>query len=362
MKLQKKLIQYNDLVFDGADMLSNASSSTTFKVNSTSYAYQSGALVTTKSGTSLTEPIEISFVLRLDVRKLRCDMVNKYKEYIKLRLVKNGVLWAVEGDRILYAYAVIESIDETLNSSDKYFIELQIDLTLYEGVWHIADEKKIFIKPFDICNFLECEDYIQVDTCENTGCCEACIRKKIQTPLCYQCSCVNGCLTEEDTLCANKDDILPDFWKKCGGNYKIFYDCEAAERVYGSEAMLGQRICKEDSANAIISGRFYSDTLLDTSNITITVTGEFHNPTFTINRRRMQVIGDFNGTLIVTGNYLVYYDPGSNDCPYLLDPDLVDFRGEYKFIVTHGWNSISVDTGVCCSGACAFIKIDSITI
>lgn len=360
MKLNRKFIQFNDLVFDKYDMLNSASSATSFKVSNTSYAYANGGLPSLRDGTQLVEPIEISITLRLDTRKLRCDLINKYKEFVKLRLIKPGMLWAIESDRLQYAFAYIEDIREDF-SSELYYLDFQIDFVLPEGVWHLADEKKVFIKKYDICNFLECEDYLTVDTCEQSGCCENCIVDRLETPLCSQCNCSNNCFTKEDTLCAVKESLISGMWKICGDDYKIFYDCDSALRIWGEEALLGARICKEDIAKAIIAGRFYSETVLDTSDVTITVTGQFHNPIFRINDRHIQLMGDYDGTLTITGDYRAFYSP--NGCPpSQLDPDLITFNGEYQFNVHHGWNQLLVDTGVCCDGSCAFVKVDSITI
>lgn len=357
MNLTRKYLQFNDLVIDSFDMLVSADLSSGFKTKGTEYSFGHGSYTPITSRQFSTEQ-ELSMTLKLDTRKLSCEQVEYYKDFVLLNLSKPGRIWVIQGKQLLWAFAYVTDFGEAY-TTERYSIEIDVDFVIYEGVWHKADVRKTFFKPYDLCNYLDCLDFHPADQCYD--CCVECT-KPGHDP-CPTCVCECEHLSEEYSLCVMRDEVTKELHGRCGRNYKIIYNCEAGSRIWGSEKMLGQKICKQEVCDGIIAGQFYSDTLLDSSNVTITIVGKLKNPLITINGNALRVLGEYDGTLTIALGGEIYFH---TEC---CEAELVDIENivipdgsTFGFLVHHGNNSIVIETHDCCSMACAYIKVDSITI
>lgn len=353
----RKYIQFNNLIIDNYDMITRGDLSYGFKTETVNRSFGHGSYVVFKNNQQYVTEQTLSLSLNLDYRKLRRDQKKFYKDYIRLNIMKPGKLWAIEGEDILWAQAFVQDVGEPY---EMYRNTLSIDLTfiIYEGVWHKADKHKIFLEPYDPCNFIDYDCFQEIDDC--LGCCEKC-STNIQNNEC-DC-CFNECeyLNKENSLCALKDKAINEFYETCANGYRIIYNCKTANKLWGKD-MLGHRICKEEYCNAVIAGKFYSGTIVDTGLIEITLTGPWVNPTISINKIRMKTIGEYDGTLTITKSGEVYYQKDECCPPIKLDIELlIPLDGQFGWEVHHGVNTVIVEGG-CCGMGCIYIKVDELTI
>lgn len=358
--MYRKYLQFNDLVIDDFDTLSSADLSGGFKAETFEYSFAHGSYAPFKRAQQYASEQNLSLELTFDNRKLNCEQREQYKKFVFFSLSKPGRLWAIEGGRLLWAWAFVTDFSETY-STERHRMSLSVDFTLYEGVWHFASGRKTFFRPYDHCSYLDEYDFREPEKCDCS--CLDCIKPAVQG-VCP--SCVGDCdsLSAENSLCNASKSKLEEFYNRCGGSYKIIYNCLAGLKIWGETEMLGQRICKKEICDSVIAGQLYNDTILETENATITLIGSFNNPVITINGNSARILGEYSGKLIVEPSGDIYYQ--NNECceAVLLTPDAweVPEGSHFGFYFHHGNNSIVVETNDCCSMSCAYIQVDSITV
>ncbi|MBP1045091.1 hypothetical protein I6N96_02280 [Enterococcus sp. BWM-S5] len=357
--LARKYIQFNELVIDNYEMLQSADLSGSFKTSTAEYSFGHGSYTVFKSRQHFSTEQSLSLSLKLDTRKLDCGQKKIYKDYVLMNLMSAGKLWAIEGEQLLWTNAFVKDFSETY-VLDRNSVSIDIDLVLYEGIWHKADPRKVFLQPYSACNFAECLDIKEVDECQD--CCVSCV-KPMKEP-CVKCLCECDFLNAENSLCELKKEIAAKFYSQCGDSYKIIYNCEAGKKIWGEEKLLGHKICKEDVCKNIIAGQFYSDTTIDSENVTVTLIGSFKDPIITINGNAMQILGDYNGKLTLTTNGEIYYLEDECCSEVFIDiNNLVIPEGNtFGYLVHQGTNGVIVETHDCCEMTCVYIKVDRISI
>ncbi|MCB5951821.1 hypothetical protein LI951_07070 [Enterococcus sp. BWT-B8] len=357
--LTRKYIQFNDLVIDNYDMLQSADLSGSFKATTADYSHGHGSYAVFKARQHLSAEQSLSMSLKLDTRKISCEQQKFYKDYIFLNILKPGKLWAIEGEQLLWTNAFVKDFSETY-AMEKYSVTIDIDLVLYEGIWHKADPRKVFLQPYQACNFAECLDFREEDEC--TDCCVSCV-KPMKQP-CAKCLCECDFLSEEFSLCGLKKELTQHFYSQCGDSYKIIYNCEAGKKIWGEEKMLGHKICKLDNCKNIIAGQFYSHTLVDTENIIITLIGSMKDPLITLNGNTMQILGEYTGKLTLTASGEIYYleDECCKEMVIDINNLIIPEGSTFGFIVHQGTNGIIVETNNCCDMTCIYVKEDNVTI
>ncbi|MHC5215192.1 hypothetical protein ACYSNR_00885 [Enterococcus sp. LJL128] len=357
--LVRKYIQFNDLVIDNYDMLKSADLSGGFKSATIDYSFGHGSYAPFKSKQQFSKEQSLSLTLNLDTRKLSCDQVKYYKDYVFMNLMSAGKLWAIEGEQLLWTNAFIKDFSESY-SIDKYTVSLDVDLILYEGIWHKADSRKVFLQPYSACDFADCLDFREVDEC--IDCCVACSLPAQKS--CPRCICECDFLNAENSLCELKKEIASDFYKQCGDTYRIIYNCEAGSKIWGDEKMLGEKLCKSSVDDGTIAGQFYSNTNTDSENVTITIDGKVKDPIITINGNSMQILGEYEGLLTITSSGDIFYQ--EKCCPEVFSIDVNNLKildcSTFGFVIHQGMNSIIVNTNDCCGMVCVYVKVDSITI
>lgn len=362
MNLNRRYIQFNDLVIDTYEMLDSASYSVSTKTSGQSYSYANGDYVVYNQETQLTEAANLSMTLKLSTKKLSCEQVRYYKDYMLYQLIKVGRLWAIQGDRLLWAWAHVASYSEDVTTAEDSIL-VDVNFVIPQGNWYKADVMKVFLRPYEPCDFLECEDWRNIPECRDLcgAHCPNC--HMTGTSTCDVCNC--GCeIAETDLPLCAAEDKLEDFYKMCGNNYRILYDCKEGEKLYG-EQMLGQKFCKKEICQSIISGMIYSDSLQETDDLTITIIGKFKNPYLTINGNGMFIDGEYDGIMTIKPNYEVYFRKDEECCEdYLLDQDLVRIPdgSYYGFDLHHGHNPFVLEVNECCSMSCIYFKIITTTI
>lgn len=352
----RKYIQYNDLVLDMFEAVNEASVSVGFKTTSQPYSYRNGSYSPLKKSYSLASEQTLSLQLRFSLKKLPCELRQFYHSFIIEQLTTSGKLWAVQGDELLWANAILSSFaEEPVRKKD--YIEFAVDFLIPEGVWHKADPQKTFLKPFDLCNFLNCYEYEEQQPCCIMDC-VSCIKE-----IDVSCSCCN-CkdVKKEWALCYNRDK-LEKYYEKCSAPFQIKYDCVQGQNFFGDD-YLGTRFCNKGDKSSIIAGRLYSNTDIPTDSFTIIIHGEMKNPIININDNINIIKGEYDGLLIINSNGDVYYQAESCSVPELIPVS----RWEIPKGNSYGWeikprnNRFVIDTNACCEITCVYIQVDAITV
>ena len=355
----RKYVQFNDLVIDNFDMLASANLSGGFKTNTIPFSFTHGSYAPLKGRDQFSREQSLSMTLKLNTKKLACDQRKFYKRYAQQNLIRAGRLWAVEGEQLLWTHAFVRDFGEAY-TLEKHIVHIDIDLILYDGVWRKADPRKTFLQPYDVCRFEELHHFRNALDCD---CCLDCLPTGARCP-----SCLSDCefLNAENSLCELHAEAINAFYNPCGDSFRIIHNCEVGFRIWGEEWMLGHRLCKNDLCEHLIAGEFYSDTLLESRNVTITLIGTFENPRITINGNTMKIRGEFNGRLTLSASGDMFYEP-DDCCPsqsrFLpIDQLRIPKNNTFGFVVRNGMNQVLIETNNCCDPACVYIKEERLTI
>lgn len=360
MNLSKIYLQFNDLVIDNYDMLSSADENVDFKTQTYPYSFGDGSAAIFKDETVFAAEQSISLTLRLDVSKLQCDEYDIYFEYVQHNLFRPGKLWALQGSDLLVANAFISSYGEPYTDNDSNFV-INVDFTIPSGTWMLVNPLKIFLKPYSPCTFNDCMEYIQDTSCK--GACNTCNTGNRQET-CYKCICECEYLTEDYNYCNLKRNALVKWHERCGDSYKIMYNCIAANRVWGEESLLGERICSQAPSHTFVSGTVYSRTVKNTDQVTITIIGYSKNPIIEFNGRKIQINGTYNGILTIPPSMSAYFQSDYNCEMIYIDANNINIitGSNYGFIAHHGNNSLFIQGTDCNNTTCAYVKIDAVRI
>lgn len=348
------------MVFDHYDMIREGEISTQYKANVQPYSHKHGGYVNFKTKYMLVSGTELSMTITFATNKLPCEFRPYYIDFAKKELQKPGKLWAIQNGTLIWAYAYITNFQELASKKDNLGID--VDFTLHEGIWHKANKQTTFMLKYDICTFFEEKcvvDYKKKDICKvDFDCCGDCIENantKLENCICC-CS-----FTKEDSLCYNQGELEAYQEDSCEYKYRFVIDCDKGEEFF--EYKLGDKICTKDSCSNIIAGKFYSETDMETSGISLKITGKMSDPSITINGNTNVIKGEYDGNLKILANGDVYY--GTQDCcEELLDPSVweIPLGHDYGWKVEQGENRIVIDTGDCCTANCVYIVTDDITI
>lgn len=359
MRYDRRYVQFNDLVFDHVDMISADDLTISFKRTDTPYTFRHGSYVPHRSRYLLAEASNFSMTIFLKMKKLPCEVRKYYADFAKTQLAQVGRLWAVSNNKLIWAWAELRSFGEAQNTK-KDTLEFDVDVYLPEGVWHKADPKKTFLHPWDVCDFMLCYSYKDTDSCD---CCTTC--GEVNDAGCICCEC-NG-LTEDMALCHHQDDLQGYYG--CTSEFRIVYDCEAAERLFDSISdYQGQKMCTE---TGVISGLLYSTTNLESDYIRIRIHGHVKDPRITINGNTNIITGEYDNLIINPDGSVEYWE---DDCCEHTVADVGVWVVPRDEGMTYGWtirpgnNSVLIETGYCCDcgddccyATCAYFETDPIT-
>lgn len=363
MYFDKRYIQFNDLVFDGYDMISDYDEALQYKGSSTAISYGHGSYRPFKNSYLYVSERQVSMTITLKLQKIPCEYRKFYAQFAEQELGKPGRLWAIKNNEILWAFASVSSI-RPVHTNKKYEVVYDIEFVVPGGVWHKADKKKTFVLPYDVCSLMDCKGFEEHNPCD---CCDNCIDNKAIEASRERCDCCcENDLTEEMMLCYHLDELQAFYG--CETPFQLVYSCETADK-FNRERAFGQRICVEDICNdSVIAGRIYSDTDIPTEDVTVTIVGDMKNPWVKINGNTNIIKGSYSGTLTIKPSGDVYYQPCDNECcePELLDPSvwIIPSGNDYGWTIYPQLNSVVVNLNKCCSKcglACVYIDHEAIT-
>ena len=368
MYYEKRYLQFNDLVFDGYDMISDYDEPIQYKGSSTAYSYRHGSYRALKSDYLFVSERQVNMTITLKMRKIPCEYRRFYALFAEQELSKPGRLWAIKNGEILWAMATVNN-RRPVNSGRQDEVVWDVEFIIPGGVWHKADKAKTFVLPYDVCSLMDCKGFEDYDPCLDSciDCCESCFDKKTIKDMRDRCGCCcEGDLKAEMALCYHQHELQAFYG--CDTPYQLVYSCEAAEK-FTKERALGQRLCVDDICNqSVIAGRIYSNTDIPTENMTITLIGDMLNPRIKINGNTNYIEGEYSGTLTIYPSGDVYYQPCDNECcePELLDPSVwkIPSGNDYGWTRYPQLNSVIVELNACCSKcglACIYLDHEGIT-
>ncbi|GHU63508.1 hypothetical protein FACS189418_6950 [Clostridia bacterium] len=362
--LARKILQFNDLVIDGFEMIQKQSLSGSFKANPIEYSFSHGSTPPFFASSLYAKEQSLSMTLRIDKRKLRRDNQLFYKDWIYRNLSKPGRLWAIEGKQILWAFAYVRDFSEAYDDH-RYFIELSVEFVLYEGIWHKTDSRKTYLTPYEACDWDACLDYREEQFC--LPCCLGCGKVN---PIRSCCDCHCAALKKENSLCVVGNHAINLFHDSCANRYQLHYDCRAKEKFFPNDHDV--KICKDGLRASVIAGTFYSSTTLPTKKVSVVLDGEFTDPTIRINGNQIKLDGGlFQGLIRINASMELWYhyiNP-EEPCNCLEDWNMLDFEriifpdySEFGFTIYPGANTLLIEGMDCCSMNCVYLDIDEITL
>lgn len=396
----RRYVQYNDLPFDNYEMLRSWDDTTVkFKQESSSYTFKHGSYVAFKSEEMLVEATSVSMSILFELRRLPCDKRVMYRKEILDKISKPGKLWAIQNGELVWAYAYPSNYSEAASVSIADSFMVDIDFTLYEGIWHKANAYTTFLEEYDLCEDMEykkttdqCKEYLER---KNFNCCNDCLPDlkpskgkcececkaeekdfcgcAVCTDYTRECKCTPpgtttlfeddccGCRKNRKNLC--DVDIASVFYGVSGCSttgYKIVEDCSSYTNETGEP--IGTKV-RGEACNNYMSTKVYANTDVDTTDYEIVVTGVFHNLYVEVNGNGNVIEGDYEGSLKIRGDGTAWI---LNDCGWSELPASVitiPEGNELGYTFHHGWNNFKVDAGDCncVKTLTAYINIDNIT-
>lgn len=371
MYFDKRYLQFNDLVFDGYDMISDYDEPLQYKGSSIPRSYGHGSYRAYKSKYLFVSERQVNMTITLKLKKIPCEYRGYYMRFAEQELGRPGRLWAIKNNEVIWAMASVNNI-RPVHTNKKYEVVYDVEFVVPGGVWHKADKQRTFVIPYDVCSVMDCKGFEDYDPCKDiNGCCESCLEEKLLKSQKDRCDCCCDDLTEDMALCYHTHELQAFY--SCDTPYQLVYDCGAAEKFLKEKA-IGRKLCVTDVCDdAIISGRFYANTDIETDGVTLTLVGDMKNPWIKINGNTNIIEGEYSGTLILDPSGDIYYTASECCEPTLLPPLLEDDETprwtipkgeEFGWMVQPGRNSIVVHTNACCSQsglACVYIDVDNIT-
>lgn len=363
MYYEKRYLQFNNLVFDGYDMISDYDEPISYKGSSTPYSYGHGSYRPLKAEYGFISERQVNMTITIKTKKVPCEYREFYVRFAEQELQRSGRLWAIKNNEIIWAYAVINNI-RPVNTMRKDVVVWDIEFIIPSGVWHKADKLKTFVLPYDVCTFMECKGYKKLDPCEQGigDCCEDCINTKAEKAdrwedRCF-CCCVDT-ICPDMALCYHSDDKTMQGFYSCDVPYQLVYDCQKAEQ-FADNKYLGQKICTKDACSNLIVGRFYSETDIPTNEVGFVIDGQMKNPAITINGNTNIIKGEYDG-LMIKPNGDIY--SLTECCENLLEPSAWEIPGgqNYGWTIYPQENSIMVNLNMCCGMSCVYVQDHAIT-
>lgn len=361
MYYEKKYLQFNDLVFDGYDMISDYDEPVQYKGSSTAYSYGHGSYRAFKSDYLYVSERQVSMTITLKLKKIPCEYRKFYVQFAEQELSRPGRLWAIKNNEVLWAMAGTTNLRPIISGRQDEVV-YDVEFVIPGGVWHKANGQKTFVLPYDVCSLMDCKGFEEYNHCD---CCVSCDDNKLYEAMRDRCGCCcDGDLTREMALCYHLDELQRFY--SCDTPYQLVYDCEAADR-FSTERALGHKLCVKDiCSDSVISGMFYSDTDIPTENMRITLTGDMVNPWIKINGNTNIIEGEYSGRLIIEPSGDVYYQEKDGYEAELLDPSVwnVPSGNDYGWTIYPRINSVTVYMNKCCSqsgAACVYVDAESIT-
>jgi len=294
----RTFLQFNDLVFDGA--VTEEQNQTAWKTSSHAIIGGHGEVSTSiRNGEMKLNKSSVSLTVALPFYRLTDYQVANYATYIKANFAVPGKLWAVDsGGKLVWAYAEPSQFSENYDAPFGT-LSYSVEFDLPDGYWHIADLTKVYLAPYDRCDFVDqlCDvahvclgDFIELQTC------------KWQDPdsepeVCQACQKEASVFCDEFRYCNTEWNP----YDECQSEYKIVYSCASGDSMFNNH----QFHFTERSCRGSVICKFEADSIIQ-GVATVTIYGKMHNPTINFNNAHVKIKGDYEGYLSVESNGNVF--------------------------------------------------------
>jgi len=357
-----KIIQINQFPLSATGMVQNDNISGNARVNPQPYLNQSGAFVTNNVNNN-HQSMRLSIVIELTPQIL-C-FTEHFGDYISLakkELIKNGWIFALEGNKLYQTKAQIDSWSITERQGEvrswriasfggrdaRDSFTLTLDFLLPLGYWIESDPKTIFLEDYSIDNIVSDVSVIEVERCHR------CV------PRVHKCKDITP-VQDIDSLFFRGEESLLAFTEGCEPTQRLIYVCNARDELWG-RTDVDEYYALPLGDSSVIRGDFCFDTGMASELVEIVLTGTLNNPVITVNDIKFQILGEYSGCLIINGNLCVeYWEEG---CPFVCNVhplEIVPLAGGTRLKLKNGINKITVDTGDCEGCPTAGIRAQGIT-
>lgn len=358
----KRYIQFNDLVFSGRKSIDEQSESISLRESKTSRTFANGSYVANVGEKLLVDSNTISLKVALQTHTWSEEHVQAHYDFIMEQLMTPGKLWAVQtGLQLVWCNAYVTSIQHSKNwvVTDDGYLVFSVEFDNPDGVWYKAEETKVFLEPFDQCDFLDMKASClgQSRFCCNNG---------LQCNDYCEC-CDNKCEEMGDMvdLCAIQADtsFINDFFEECNSSWRVVYNCEKVKKSAKDPSDLYPHTVCNLCVNDYFGGVFYSNTVLDSYKWSIALMGNFQDPVIRLNQVDISIKGTYSGVLTIDYTGRIRY-ASSWECMEFgyKEVSLSNLKlcADIAY-VKKGLNQVAV-TGVTSEYACFYIDYERVTV
>lgn len=360
----RRFIQYNDLVFEGTESINSTPSETiTTKYVTSDYMFQNGALAKVSGEQVLIKDDKIT--LDLAIRTTDWDLVNirAHQDFIKDSLITVGRLWAMDtGGQLIWAECILDSYTPTYEWTlrDDGYILFQVAFTNPSGVWHKANGSTTWLLPYASCSFVN-----MIASCyQNATCQSFCMESNTLRGHCDDCNLHCCDLSNAVSLCELSDEIAMDFYNRCNSKWRIVHNCELGRETFGNERLWGEAHC-DVCVDGTWADSFYSDTVVRSKRVTITLQGRFKDPSILINDTKVDLKGEYNDgyvSISSDGKVYTFEEPHRSDCdPTKVGNENLTLCDNRWWSIHRGYNQIAI-RGITSESFCVYIDYERITI
>lgn len=295
----KRLVQFNELVFNHTAYIeTNPEIQTSFKNSTSTFANAHGDYSPERCGPRKVTSKQFDVTLMVDKNRFSCEERELIEQFVQDNFYKVGRLWAVQGDILLW------SLGKVLNVSEGYeekrgLLSFNVTFYLPEGVWHIADETSTYINDYYQCDITDCYEALERELCD------CCLCNIALAPIKY-CPPCNG-----EQLCEIPQNKLSEVIGNCGNNKKISYSCCNQKETAMTYSEAGE-------TTAFL--QFNGKTLYETDDVVLEICGTFTNLGINWNGSQSVIEGTYTGNTIINSGIV------KNNCDYL---DVDKFHGAF---------------------------------
>lgn len=294
----KKLVQFNELVFNHDAFIETQPDVTTeFRNSTNAFANSHGDYSPERCGSRKVNSKQFDVTFDVDKTKFPCEDRELVEQFVLDNLYKVGRLWAIQGDNLLWALAKVISISESYDDK-RHYLTFNATFYLPQGIWHLADPTATYFDDYYQCDILQCQDVLARQLCD---CC-LCNIKLAPVKICPPCA--------GQKLCEIPLNKLADTIGNCGDNKKISYSC--CEQIENADA-------KSAYGDNTAFVKFDGQTLYETDDVVVEICGTFTNLTIDWNGQRSVIDGTYTGDTIINAGLV------QNNCNYL---DISKFHGD----------------------------------
>lgn len=296
LRVQKRLLQFNDITFAFGE-ISSSSYAATFKGDVQNYTNAAhGGYYPSMGDFQKLETTGFEADLAFDFSGIACDEKVRYARYIKRQLAKSGKLFATQyGSQLIWTNARVVSINELLDTpTERDMLRLSVSFELIDGYWRLCSRTRAFLCEYCPENFQDFDPYYCFDTTDLLGQCDETGSSK-----CIPCEFnlydppeFEGC-TGKPMCNYSAKELESMFGNNCANRWHIDYSCEKEADFFCFDVPWGHKYrLPSDSNYNEHEFVFCSRTDLPTEFVRIRLSGVFNNPWVEVNGDKVWVKPD----------------------------------------------------------------------